>query len=304
MTKLLLDSGDIREYREIASLAKNNNSEIWGATTNPTLIAKTLSGKKLSQKEAIELQKEIIMEILEIVPGAVSAEVYADEGTAGEEMVAQGEEIATWGERVYIKLPTTIEGFKARTTLRQKNIQINNTLVFSQPQILAITLHEQIMKDANTQNKNNWPPFISPFVGRLDDKGKNGMQLIENGLKITNQFKSSGKSLAWILASSIRTPEHMKRCFSLDVDLITAPASALKEWFMLTVDQKEEIDTSVANKALADIPYWQPSKELLEIKTIEGFNRALESKTLDISNDLTDAGLRKFARDWKNIIAG
>lgn len=173
MTKLLLDSGDPKEYREIAKLAKDNNAEIWGATTNPTLIAKTLKDRKLTPKEAFDLQKEIVMEILQIVPGAVSAEVYADATTKAEEMIEQGRDIATWDSRIYVKLPTTLEGFKARTALRAQNIPVNNTLVFSQEQIFAITLHEKIMRATNKID-NPWPPFISPFVGRLDDGGENG----------------------------------------------------------------------------------------------------------------------------------
>lgn len=112
-TKFLLDSGDPDEYREIAKLAKDHGSELWGSTTNPTLIAKTILNKKFTQDEAFQLQKEIVLEIVRLLPGAVSAEVYADESTTADEMIAQGREIATWHQRVVVKLPTTLEGFKA-----------------------------------------------------------------------------------------------------------------------------------------------------------------------------------------------
>lgn len=303
MTKFLLDSGDIREYQEIVKLAKSLNADIWGSTTNPTLIAKSLTGKKLTQKQAFEMQKEIVMEILGLVPGGVSAEVYADENTTVEEMTEQGEEIATWDDRIYVKLPTNIEGFKARTKLRGKNIPINNTLVFSQQQIFAITLHEKIMRETNPKIGNTWPPFISPFVGRLDDKGLNGMQLIENGIKINKELNDPAKqTLTWILASSIRTAQHIKQCINLNVDIITAPAKAYREWFMLSQEQKDDIDVQIAVKNLADIPSWQPPQELLKIKTIEEFMDALETKKLDISHELTTVGIQKFAADWKSII--
>ena len=81
MTKFLLDSGDPKEYAEITKLAQEQNTQIWGATTNPSLIAKNLTGKKITQDEAFELQNKIITEILKLVPGAVSAEVYADHTT-------------------------------------------------------------------------------------------------------------------------------------------------------------------------------------------------------------------------------
>src|SRR5690349_17207707 len=126
MTKFLLDSGDPAEYREIAQLAKEKGSELWGSTTNPSLIAKKLSGDKLTRQEAFALQKDLVMEILSIVPGAVSAEVYADTQTTARDMIEQGRDIASWHERIYVKLPTTLEGFKARTQLRKEGIAINN----------------------------------------------------------------------------------------------------------------------------------------------------------------------------------
>ncbi len=303
MTKFLLDSGDIREYKEIVALAKSQRSQIWGATTNPTLIARSLTGKKLTTKQAFEMQKEIVMEILEYVQGAVSAEVYVDENTTAQEMVEQGKEIAAWGDRIYVKLPTTLEGFKARTKLREKNIPINNTLVFSAQQIFAITLHEKIMKETNPKIGNTWPPFISPFIGRLDDKGLNGMQLIENGIKIQEKLNAdASKPLTWLLAASIRTAEHMKQCINLNIDIITAPAKIYREWFMLSQEQKEAIDVQTAEKNLASIPSWQSPQELLEIKTIAEFMQAIRTNKLDIRHELTTTGIQKFAADWKAII--
>ncbi|MBI2442820.1 MAG: hypothetical protein HYV40_02845 [Candidatus Levybacteria bacterium] len=186
MIKFLLDSGDPDEYREIAALVKERGKarlptpgtggqELWGATTNPTLIAKKLTGQKITRDEAFALQKKIVLEILDIVEGAVSAEVYADTNTQADEMISQGKEIAAWHDRIVVKLPTTIEGFKARTELRRNGFLTNNTLVFSQQQIFAICLHEQIVRKEFSLEEPLWPPFISPFVGRLDDIGLQGM---------------------------------------------------------------------------------------------------------------------------------
>jgi transaldolase len=303
MTKFLLDSGDPKEYMEIAELAKKQNSEIWGATTNPTLIAKTLTGKKLTQDEAFKLQKEIVMEILGIVPGAVSAEVYADESTTAEQMIKQGEEIATWDKRIYVKLPTTTEAFKARTALREKNIPINNTLVFSQQQIFAICLHEQIIQKTNTNGQNQWPPFISPFVGRIDDKGEKGMQLIENGMKIKELFLTEDKKpITWMLSSSIRKIEHIKQTIDTNSEIMTAPAKAYREWFALSKEQRETLDTITYLKNLKDIPYWEPPQKLEKITTIEKFMEEIQTNQLDIRHPLTDAGIIRFAADWKAIL--
>ena len=301
VTKFLLDSGDPNEYKELAALAKEKNSELWGATTNPTLIAKSASWRiahrKISQKEASDLQKEIVLEILDIVPGAVSAEVYADENTKSDEMIKQGEEIATWHKRVVVKLPTTIEGFKARTELRKHHIPINNTLVFSQQQIFAICLHEQLIQKLYGPISNLWPSFISPFVGRLDDQNEDGMSFIEHGMKIKKMFDVS----LWILEASVRKVEHMKRGIDMRVDLLTSPLNVYQEWFSLSNEQKQMLDPALYAKNLTPLLYWNPPKELFEIDSVEKFMNSFESGKLNVHHELTDKGVIRFAKDWQSI---
>lgn len=292
MMKFLLDSGDPDEYREIAKLATEKRRELWGATTNPSLIAKKLSGQKVTRDELFGLQKKIVLEILEIVPGAVSAEVYADDKTSAEEMIAQGRDIATWHDRIVVKLPTTVEGFKARTELRKDNIIINNTLVFSQQQIFAICLHEQIVTKQFSLEPTQWPSFISPFVGRLDDTGLQGIDLVANGMKIKRLLKPE----LWMLEASARTPQHILEGEELGSELLTAPGKVYKEYF-------EGISPSTGQKQLQTIPYWDPPIELLKIETVEGFMDAITSGSLDIMHDLTEKGLVRFAEDWNNLIA-
>lgn len=299
MTKFILDSGNPQEYRDIADLAKEKGSELWGGTTNPTLIAKNLgTDKKFTQKEAFELQKNIVFEILKIVPGAVSAEVYADEKTTGNQMAEQGREIAKWHQRVVIKLPTTIEGFRARTQLRRNKIPVNNTLVFSQEQIFAICLHEQIIKKTFGFIEEPYPPFISPFVGRLDDLNIDGMQLVEHGMKLKTLFDTQ----LWMLEASVRSLQHVKRGIDANVELITAPAKVYRDWFNLSDEQKEKFDSRSYASRFTSIPYWQPHK-LLGIRTIDDFMVAITTGKLNIQHDLTDKGLAKFAADWNSIIA-
>lgn len=296
-TKFLLDSGDPDEYREIATLAEEKNSELWGATTNPSLIAKKLAGKKMTPEEAFKLQKEIVLEIVEIVPGAVSAEVYADEQTTAESMIEQGKGIATWHDRVVVKLPTTVEGFKARTALRKANILTNNTLVFSQEQIFAICLHEQLVR-AEGAEKGRWPAFISPFIGRLDDKGEKGIELVQNGMTMKRVYNFD----LWMLAASIRTIEHMKHSIALESELITAPAKVYKEWFALSEEEQEKPDFSYG-EGLTNIADWVPSNDLLQIQSLEEFMKAITSGDLNIQHPLTEAGISKFAADWKAILS-
>ena len=301
--KWLLDSGDPDEYKEIAALAKTKGEQLWGSTTNPSLIAKKLAGKKVTQKEAFALQKDLVMQIVDLVPGAVSSEVYADEKTTSDEMIEQGREIATWHKRVVVKLPTTFEAFKARTALRKEKIMVNNTLVFSQQQIFAICLHEQIMQKEFGPINDLFPPFISPFVGRLDDIGQNGMQLVEHGMQIKKLFSTTlpQSSLAiWMLEASTRNAGHITQGIATRTELLTAPASLYKTWFSLTPVEQGTYP-KIPDK-LETIPYWNPPQELFKIDTIDTYMNALKTGKLAIMHPLTDKGLIRFAQDWKAII--
>lgn len=303
MTKFLLDSGDPQEYSHIQQRAKEHQSEIWGATTNPSLIAKKLAqeGKKLSQKEAFALQKEIILQIVELVPGAVSGEVYADHDTSAEEMTEQGREIASWHERVVVKLPTTVEGMKARTLLRGEGIGINNTLVFSQQQVFAISLHEKLMIESSGSAKTGYPAFISPFIGRLDDRGEDGLSFLKHALELTHTYFA--KDTVWMLEASIRNLAHMKAGIDMGTELATIPAKVYEQWFGLSDKEQQTIDTTTEAAKLTPIPAWIPSQELLTISSVDELMQTIESGNLDISHPLTTAGIDKFVTDWHAILA-
>lgn len=301
MTKFLLDSGDPQEYRDISLLAKERGSELWGSTTNPSLIAKKIaaSGKKLTPKEAFALQKEIVLEIIDIVPGAVSGEVYADHATTAEDMAEQGRDIASWHPRVIVKLPTTLEGMKARTLLRKEGVGINNTLVFSQEQVFAICLHEKIMQKMYGPSKTGFPAFISPFLGRLDDKGESGISFLKEGMRIKNTFFDP--ELTWMLSASIRNTYHLQQTLQLDCELTTVPAKVYREWFGLSEEQKRASANPVQN--LTDIAPWTPSAKLANIQSADELMSAITSNALDISHPLTAAGIDKFVADWQTILA-
>lgn len=306
-THFLLDSGDPEEYDEIGKLAKVRGSEIWGSTTNPSLIAKKLSSenKRLTTKEAFKLQKQIVMQIVKIVPGPVSAEVYADHTTSSKNMIKQGQEISTWHERVVVKLPTTIEGFKARTELRKKGICTNNTLVFSQQQIFAICLHEQLIQKKYGPTNNIYPPFISPFVGRLDDIGQNGMQLVDNGMQIKEHFKTYLSKLPfsiWMLEASVRSIDHIKLGILAKSELITAPAKLYKEWFALSNKEQESAPDKI-NSTLRELEYWQAPNEINGIDSLDKLFEAITTNRLNVLHELTNQGIDKFVADWKNILS-
>lgn len=299
MMRFLLDSGDPHEYREIAQLAKEHSHELWGSTTNPSLIAKKLAGQKVTFKDAFsKLQKEIVGEILTIVPGPVSAEVYASKETTGEDMVEQGKEIASWHPRVVVKLPTTLEGFKARTQLRKMGILTNNTLVFSQEQVYAICLHEKLIQEASNPTPT-WPPFISPFLGRLDDQGEDGMMFLQQAMQVKNTYFNP--DISWMLAASIRNPRHVKASMLSGSELATIPAQVYREWFAMSPDEQEAIALTPETK-LTPIPLWHPSDILKNITSVEELLDAMEQGTLDITHPLTDAGIEKFVADWQKIL--
>ena len=184
-------------------------------------------------------------------------------------MIEQGREIGKWHERIVVKLPTNKEGFKARTTLRQQGIAINNTLVFSQQQIIAICLHEKLAQQEYHVGNKPQPPFISPFLGRLDDRGEDGISLLRNGLHIKNTFFNPDS--AWLLSSSIRNIYHVKATIGMGCDIMTAPAKVYREWFSLA----PETSILEPENPLQSIPAWEPSNELLAINTLEAFHQAI-----------------------------
>ena len=300
-TKFILDSGDVKEYRDIAGLAAEKGSQLWGSTTNPSLIAKAageiLEGNKLSMDEAFEMQRKIVAEILTIVPGAVSAEVYADRTTSAEDMIRQGKEIARWDARVVVKLPTTIEGFKARTALRQESILTNNTLVFSPEQIYAICLHEEIVQ-REFEPQSKWPPFISPFVGRIDDQEFDGMDLVKQGMKLKKIFNTP----LWMLEASVRTIDDVKRGIEVKSELITAPAKVYQEWFSLSEEERTSISELSDEEVLNALPVWDPPVEFLTTSSMDDFYRLIESGTLNVNHPLTDKGIDRFVADWQAIL--
>ncbi|MFA9560077.1 fructose-6-phosphate aldolase [Evansella sp. AB-rgal1] len=192
--KFFLDTGNISEIKRIAKLGL-----VDGVTTNPTLIAK--EGRPF---------KDIIKEICEVVDGPVSAEVI---GLTVEEMVEEAEELASWAPNVVIKLPMTEEGLEATYELTKKGIKTNVTLVFSAAQGLMAA------KAGAT--------YISPFVGRLDDIGTEGMSLVRDLKAILTNYGFETE----IIAASIRNIEHVEKSAIAGADIATIPGSLLpKLW--------------------------------------------------------------------------
>jgi transaldolase len=190
--KFFVDTADVAEIREIAATGLLD-----GVTTNPSLVAK--SGRDF---------REVIKEICALVEGPVSAEVTALETDA---MIAEGRSLAGIASNVAVKVPLTWDGLKACRALTQKGHMVNVTLCFTANQALLAA------KAGAT--------FISPFIGRLDDIGLNGMELIG---EIRTIYDNYPKLTTEILAASIRSPNHVKEAALAGADVATIPASVLK----------------------------------------------------------------------------
>jgi transaldolase len=192
--QLFIDSADVAELRAAAA-----SSLIDGVTTNPTLIAK--SGRKM---------KEAIAEICSIIPGPVSAEAVA---TDVEGMLAEGRYLARIASNVVVKLPLTENGLKATRVLSDEGIRVNVTLCFSAVQALLAAKAGAF--------------FISPFIGRLDDKGVDGMELIHEIRQVYDNYGFGTN----ILAASIRSAEHVKQAALAGSDCATLPPKIFAELY-------------------------------------------------------------------------
>jgi len=283
-TKLLVDGGDPGETLRIKSLI----GFVDGQTTNPSLIAKNpevqrliASGHKLSSEEEQNEYKKIVQIISPLVGDAgVSIEVFADLGTRAEEMLAQGEEMFSWIPNAYVKYPCTREGLRAAQMSVEKSIRVNMTLCFSQEQAAAVYAATKGSKE---------PVYVSPFVGRLDDRGDDGMDLVRNIKKMYEQ----GDDHVHVLAASIRTVNHLLCSFALGAELATVPSKVLVEWaatgFPMPNQDFRYKAVDASGKLLKAIPY----KEL---------DLNLPWERFDIAHELTTKGIQKFVADYQSTL--
>lgn len=188
--KLFIDTANVDDIRRA-----NDMGIICGVTTNPSLIAK--EGRDF---------KQVVKEITEIVDGPVSAEVISLEA---DKMVEEALPLAAIHKNIVIKLPMCEEGLKACKQLTAKGIKTNVTLVFSAAQALLAA--------------RAGATFVSPFLGRLDDIGMEGMNLIE---EIVDIFNAQGIETE-IIAASIRNPMHVTQAARLGCDIATVPMTVL-----------------------------------------------------------------------------
>ncbi|MBZ5589647.1 MAG: fructose-6-phosphate aldolase [Acidobacteriia bacterium] len=192
--KLFIDTANIAEITEAASWGILD-----GVTTNPSLVAR--EGRSYH---------ELVAEICRIVPGPVSAEVLA---TDAEGMEREGRELAGIAENVVVKLPITQDGIRVCARFSEEGIATNLTLCFSPAQALLVA------KAGAT--------YVSPFVGRIDDVGQDGMQLVREIVQIYDAYEFPTQ----VLVASVRHPQHVVEGALAGADVATVPLKVLQLLF-------------------------------------------------------------------------
>jgi transaldolase len=283
-TKILVDGGDPDETLRIKGLM----GFVDGQTTNPSLIAKNpevqrllASGHQLSIQEQKDEYKRIVQKISPLVGDAgVSIEVFADLDTTAEQMLAQGQEMFSWIPNAYIKYPCTHEGLRAAHLSVKEGIRVNVTLCFSQEQAAAVYAATRGAKE---------PVYVSPFIGRLDDRGDNGMDVVRNILKMYQ----AGDHHVQVLAASIRHLDHLLCSFALNAELATVPGKVLEAW---TAHGSPLPDGSFVYRA---IDSRGQALKPIEYKNLD-LNASWES--FDLRHELTTKGIQKFVSDYESTL--
>ena len=308
-SKIFIDGGDPAETKEADALLKKAGYHgLDGQTTNPTLIAKRFLSDaevassnsrvlrsvgspspppapsaqgsnlpKLPASLAFEYYRKTVVEMSRIIPhGQISIQVIGDPATLTvDEMLSQARDRMTWIPNAVIKFPVTKTGLKAAEIFCQEG-PVNMTLAFSQEQAAAVFA---------ASKAHNYDVFISPFVGRLDDRGENGMDVVANMLEM---YRELGDGQVQVLTASVRNTKHILYALWLKSDVITIPFKVFKEWSTQGFPLPAK-DFLYDVKDLTDIPY----RELTLDK---------EWTDYDLSHDLTDIGLTRFWEDWKTIV--
>jgi transaldolase len=193
--KFFVDTADIAEIRDLAATGL-----VDGVTTNPSLVAK--SGRRFL---------DVVKEICDVVPGPVSAEVAALDHAG---MLGEGRKLAKIAHNVVVKVPLTPDGLKTCKALRAEGTKVNVTLCFSPAQaILAAKAGAS---------------YVSPFVGRLDDVGVDGMGLIGDIVQIYDSYPEFETE---VLVASVRHPMHVVAAGKLGADVVTLPPPVLRQMF-------------------------------------------------------------------------
>jgi transaldolase len=191
-------------------------------------------------------------------------------------MLKQGREMFSWIPNAHVKFPSSVEGLKAAEQAVREGMRINMTLCFSQEQAAAVYAATAGAKMGNV--------FVSPFIGRLDDRGENGMDIVSHIIKMYEK----GDGHVMVLTASVRKIDHLLCALKFGSDIVTVPFNVLKEWAEKGLPVPDSNYVYNPND-LKSIPY----KDIVLTKNWQEY---------DISHDLTVKGMEKFSADWDSII--
>lgn len=287
-SKIFIDGGDPEETRMADEMLKKaGHHGLDGQTTNPTLISRNAlkeyeaSGQKdikLPAAEAFAYYKKVVQKMSQYIPnGKISIQVIGDPDTlTTEDMLTQARERIDWIPNADIKFPATTRGLAAAEIFCQEG-PVNITLNFSQEQAAAVYV---------ATKAHNYSVYVSPFVGRLDDRGDDGMDVVVNELEM---YRAFGDGHVQVLTASLRNIKHLMYALWLKSEIITVPFKIFKEWAEggFALPPKDFIYDA---PGLTEIPY-------------EEITLDKDWRDYDLTHDLTDAGLKKFWEDWQAIVA-
>lgn len=285
ITKIFLDGGDPAETAEAdAILKKAGRVGLEGQTTNPSLISQNLAarlgGRKFTGLEGLEEYRRIVREMSIITKGPISIQVTAHPEAPVDVLVDEARDHLRWIPSGVIKFPCTRNGLEAARIFSEEG-PVNITLVFSQEQAAAVYA-------ATFRATAPYPVYISPFVGRLDDKGENGMDVVRNILRMFREKSGDGGHVS-VLTASVRKLSHLLYALALGSDAVTAPLPVIREW--------ASQGAIVPN---AEYTYYAPGLTEIPYRDL-GLDRGYGD--YDIHHPLTEAGVTKFAADWqKNLV--
>ncbi|MDP2933130.1 MAG: transaldolase family protein [bacterium] len=280
-TRIFLDSGDVEETKQAISLI----GFLDGQTTNPTYFAKSplvqqriKTSGKYTLKELLDSYKNTVSQISDLIPqGSVSIEVYADKFTKAEAMFKQAKEMNSWIPNAHIKFPIIPEGVKAAHKALEAGIRVNMTLCFTQEQAAAVY--------ALSRGAKRGDVFVSPFMGRHFDAGRNGLDFVSNVIRMYNK----GDGHVEVLAASLRDLSQFFAAISNGADIITAGFKYIKEWSLNGLSVPKA-GLTYDSSGLQMIPYQDISLDK-------------QWDEYDISQEMTAKGLDQFSNDWNSLIS-
>ncbi len=197
--RIFLDTGHLDEIEQAVAWGVCD-----GVTTNPSLHARAVA----REGDGALQYRERVVRIAELVDGPISAECVS---RSEDELVAEAVELASWHEQVVVKIPIDAAGLGAIHRVSERGIQVNTTLIFSLNQALLAA--------------RAGAAFVSPFVGRLDDIGQDGVELVQDVVAVLDQYHLPTQ----VIAASLRGPQHVARCALAGAHIATLPFSVIEQ---------------------------------------------------------------------------